>query len=86
LTAHGTGIYFANSASMPKYYFKVVDTTIVIDYGVHDLPDATAAQIEAIELARSLRESRADLLGRHCSVSVTDEDGGGVCIIPLEFE
>jgi hypothetical protein len=64
----------------------VIDTTIVIDYGVHDLPDATAGQIEAIELVRSLRASLADLMGRHCSVSATDEDGGGVCIIPLEFE
>jgi hypothetical protein len=51
---------------MPKYYFKLVDTTIVSDYGVHELPDETAAQIEALELARSLRESRPELLGRHC--------------------
>jgi hypothetical protein len=29
--------------------------TQVADYGVHNLPDATAAQVEALELARSLR-------------------------------
>jgi hypothetical protein len=71
---------------MPKYYFKLVDTSIVIDYGLHDLPNDTTAQIEALELARSLREGRPELLGRHCSISVTDEYGSGVCIIPLEFE
>jgi hypothetical protein len=60
----------------------VVDTTIVTDYGVHDLADETAAQIEAIERDRC--ESRPELLGRHLSISVTDEDGAGICIIPLD--
>ena len=69
---------------MPKYYFKLVDTTIVTDCGVHDLPDETAAQIAAIELARSLRDSRPELLGRNCSLSVTDENCAGICIIPLD--
>jgi hypothetical protein len=69
---------------MPKYYFKLVDTTIVTDCGVHDLPDETAAQIAAIELARSFRDTRPELLGRNCSVSVTDDSGAGVCIIPLD--
>jgi hypothetical protein len=69
---------------MPKYYFKLFDTTIVTDFGVHDLPDETAAQIAAIELARSLRDTRPELLGRNCSLSVTDENGAGICIIPLD--
>jgi hypothetical protein len=69
---------------MPRYYFKVVDTTIVTDYGVHELLDETAAQNEAIELARSLRESRPELLGRHLSISVTDEEGAGICIVSLD--
>jgi hypothetical protein len=46
---------------MPKYYFKVVDTIIVIDCGAYDLPDATAAQIESIELAIPARKSRRPL-------------------------
>ena len=41
-------------------------------------------QIEALELARLSRKSRPELLGRHCSISVTDEDGAGICIIPLD--
>ena len=69
---------------MPRYYFKLVDTTIVTDCGVHDLADQTAAQIAAIELARSLRDSRPELLGRNCSISVTDENGAGICMIPLD--
>jgi hypothetical protein len=39
------------------------------------LPNETAAQIAAIGLARSLRDSRPELLGRSCSLSVTDESG-----------
>ena len=68
---------------MSRYYFKLVDAHLVADYGVHDLADDTAAQIEAIKLARSIRESRPDLLGQDYSVSVTSEDGAGVCLIPL---
>jgi hypothetical protein len=50
-----------------------------------DLADETAAQIEAIMLARSLRDARPELVGMNCSISVTGEDGGGICIIPLEI-
>jgi len=42
---------------MPLYYFKLIDSRFVSDYGVHDLQDGTAAQIEAIKLARSVREA-----------------------------
>jgi hypothetical protein len=69
---------------MPLYYFKLVDTRFVSDYGVHELDGDTIAQIEAIKLARSVREARPELIGQHCSISVTDENGAGVCIIPLE--
>jgi hypothetical protein len=58
----------------------------VTDHGVHDLSDATSAQIEAIKLARSLRASRPELIGMNCSISVTDESGASVCAIPLEIE
>jgi hypothetical protein len=71
---------------MPLYYFKLVDTRFVSDYGVHELEDETVAQIEAIKLARSVREARPELIGQHCSISVTDESGAGVCIIPLEID
>jgi hypothetical protein len=70
---------------MPLFHFKLVDSRIVSNHGVHDLPDETAAQIEAIKLARSLRESRPELIGMNCSISVTDESGAGICIIPLDI-
>jgi hypothetical protein len=69
---------------MPLYHFKLVDTRIVGDHGIHHLADETAAQIEAIKLARSLRAARPELLGMNCSISVTNENGAGICIIPLE--
>jgi hypothetical protein len=72
-----------HSQTMPLFHFKLVDSRIVTDHGVHYLPDATIAQIEAIKLARSLRASRPELIGMNCSISVTDESGAGVCIIPL---
>ena len=31
---------------MPMFHFKLIDTRIVSDDGVHDLPDETAAQIK----------------------------------------
>jgi hypothetical protein len=39
---------------MPHYYFKLVDTYIVSDHGTHELPDETAAQIEAIRLGHPI--------------------------------
>lgn len=69
---------------MAKFHFKLIDTNIVSDHGVHDLLDETAAQIEAIKLARSLRDTRPDLAGRKCSVVVVDEHGRQVCIIPID--
>jgi hypothetical protein len=69
---------------MPKYYFKLVDSYIVADHGVHQLADTTAAKEAAAKLARSVREIRPDLIGQHCSISVTDESGAGVCVIPLD--
>jgi hypothetical protein len=70
---------------MPLYHFKLVDSRIVSDHGVHDLPNETAAQIEAIKLARSLRASHPELAGMNCAISVTDESGAGVCVIPLDI-
>jgi hypothetical protein len=69
---------------MPLYYFKLVDSHIVSNHGVHELLDEAAAQAEAIKLARSLREARPELNGRHCSISVMDEQGAGVCVVPLD--
>jgi Domain of unknown function (DUF6894) len=42
---------------MPLYYFKLVDSRIVSDHGVHQLADEAAARKAAIELARSIRET-----------------------------
>jgi uncharacterized protein DUF6894 len=52
---------------------------------VHELPAERAAQIEAIKLARSLMVSRPELAGMNCVISVTDESGAGVCVIPLDI-
>jgi hypothetical protein len=78
------GICLAVLNGMPLYYFKLVDSRVVADYGTHELED-TAAQIEAIKLARSVCEARPELVGRHCSISVSVDDRGGVCTIPLEI-
>jgi hypothetical protein len=70
---------------MRKYHFKLVDAHFVADYGLHELVDETTAQIEAVKLAQSLRETRPDLIGQHCSISVTDEYGGGVCVVAIDL-
>ena len=69
---------------MPLYYFKLVDSIIVADHGVHELDDDAAARAEAGKLAQSLRETRPQLRGTHCSISVTAEDGAGVCLVALD--
>ena len=69
---------------MPRYHFKLVNTHIVSDYGVHDLPDDAAAEIEALKLARSLREGRLELVGRNCSILATDYLGREICSIPID--
>ena len=69
---------------MPNFHFKLTDTRIVSDHGVHDLPDNSSAQIEAIKLARSLRATRPELAGRGCVVSVVDENGKTICLIPID--
>jgi hypothetical protein len=69
---------------MPRYYFKLVDTSLVANHGVHELANPQEARSEAVRLAQSLRETRPQLLGKHYSISVTDEAGAGVCVIPLD--
>jgi hypothetical protein len=49
---------------MALYYFRLVDHRLVSDYGVHDLPDDTVAQVEALKLAESLRETRRIYSGK----------------------
>jgi hypothetical protein len=69
---------------MPLYYFKLVDSHIVVDFGIYDFLDETVARMEATKLARSTRNARPELAGQHCSISVTREDGAGVCLIPID--
>ena len=78
------GVRRREASGVPLYYFKLVDSIIVADHGVHELVDDDAARVEAIKLARSLRETRPHLRGSHCSISVTAEDGAGVCLVPLD--
>jgi hypothetical protein len=68
---------------VPRFYFKLVDTTMVADHGIRELADAAHARSEAIKLAQSLREARPQLRGKHYSILVTDESGAGVCMISL---
>ncbi len=71
---------------MPRYYFRLADGHLVANYGVHELADSTAAQIAAIELARSIRAERPELIGQNYAVSVNDELGTEVCVIPIEID
>jgi hypothetical protein len=70
---------------MPRYHFKLVEGHLVANYGVHIFADDTAAQIAAIELARSVRHAKPELMGQQYSISVTDELGADVCLVPLEM-
>jgi hypothetical protein len=69
---------------MPQFHFKLSDTSIVADLGVHDLPDETAAQIEAIKLAQSVRETMPEFVGRNCVVLVTTQEHRTICSIPID--
>ncbi len=50
---------------------EIIIPIALADHGVHELVDDDAARVEAIKLARSLRETRPQLRGSHCSISVT---------------
>ncbi|TWA92551.1 DUF6894 family protein [Bradyrhizobium stylosanthis] len=69
---------------MPLFTYKLIDAHFVSDFGAHDLPSETEAQIEAIKLARSLRETRPELVGKGYSIFVIDDDGAAICVIPLD--
>lgn len=69
---------------MPLFAYKLIDTHFVSGFGAHDLPSETQAQIEAIKLARSLRETRPELVGKGYSIFVIDDDGAAICVIPLD--
>jgi hypothetical protein len=69
---------------MPLFSYRLVDTHFVAEFGTHDLPTETEAQIEAIKLARSLRETRPELVGQSYSIVVLDDDGVTFCAIPLD--
>ena len=78
------GVRRREASGVPLYYFKLVDSIMVADHGIHELVDNAAARVEAIKLARSLRETRPQLRGSHYSISVTAEDGTGVCLVALD--
>jgi hypothetical protein len=71
---------------MPLFAYKLIDGDFVSDFGAHELPGETEAQIEAIKLVRSLRESRPELLGKGYSIYVIDDDSAAICVIPLDSE
>jgi hypothetical protein len=76
------GICLAFLNGMPLYYFKLVDSRVVADYGTHELEDDTATQIEAIKLARSVCEARPELVGRHCSYPFQWMAGAACALYP----
>jgi hypothetical protein len=69
---------------MPLYNFKLVDSHVVSGCGTHELLNDLVAEIEARRMARSVRETRPELRHKHYSISVTRDDGTGVCIVPLD--
>ncbi|WP_439400260.1 DUF6894 family protein (plasmid) [Bradyrhizobium sp. PMVTL-01] len=69
---------------MPLFNYRLIEAHFVADFGTHDLPGGTEAQIEAIKLARSLRETRPELVGRGYSIVVLDDKGVTFCSIPLD--
>lgn len=69
---------------MPLFHYRLIDTHFVAEFGTHDLPGETEAQIEAIKLARSLRETRPEMVGKSYSIVVLDDDGVTFCTIPLD--
>lgn len=71
---------------MPLFTYKLIDAHFVAGFGAHDLPSKTEAQTEAIKLARSLRATRPELVGKGYSISVIDDDGVAVCVIPLDAD
>lgn len=69
---------------MPLFTYKLIDAHFVSDFGAHHLPNETEAQIEAIKLARSLRETRPELVGKGYLIYVIGDDGAAICVIPLD--
>ena len=81
----GTGVPVPRPRALCTEQSVLGVTFLIYDY-VPGLivADEAAARLEAIRLARSLREARPELIGRHCSISVTNEDGAGVCVVPVD--
>jgi hypothetical protein len=46
--------------------------------------DEAATRKAAMELARSIPETRPDLVEQSCAVSVSDEYGAGICLVPAD--
>jgi hypothetical protein len=65
--------------------FQAGGSHLVSDYGFHELGDVEEARAEAIELAHSVCEARPGLIGKHGPISVTDEEGAGVCLVPIDM-
>ena len=70
-------------AGMPLYYFKQVDTRIVPNHGVHNLPDEAAARLEAIK-ASALFARNSPEVDRAALLYLTDEHGAGICVVPVD--
>ena len=71
---------------MPLYYFRLVDSNFVRDYGAHNLPSETEAQIAAIELARVVAGDQIRL-DREALFYLRDRPKRRrICVIPLDVE
>ena len=79
------GIALASRSDYASILFQAGRRPSGSKHGVHELPDDTAAQIAAIELARSVREVRPELIGQRYTISVSNDLGTDVCVIPLEI-
>jgi hypothetical protein len=73
------------AASMPHYYFDLVNWKTVADQGGAELSDDIAAMDSADAIARRLLDQRPDLRKRYCAILVTNGEGDEVCRLPLEI-
>ncbi len=69
---------------MPLYHFDLVNWKAIVDAGGADLADDIEAVNSAGVIARRLLERMPQLRNQRYAVLVTDEDGGGVCRLPLD--
>lgn len=70
---------------MPKYSFKLVDATTVVDQGEQSFEKEKQAAAAATGMAHDLLVVRAELRDRGFKILVTDETGEEIFLAPLDL-